>query len=1189
MTRISPSRPFEISQTPAALSQAQLQGDAAFAGLCSQTTQFSVLSGYAAANLLGLAFRNAFLAAKPFASAWLNAGGAQALGVAAEAAFLTGISPGHSEESGPALAEFRSHLINLSCMRITGALLHAAPAALRHSSASFAQMAAHHLALAAGWEAASPNSLFGEFIEAEIRNLQFDLGNSLLHGFTGHRLASFRQGLEREGMRLQCPQRMRPLRMHSDAEPSNGGQARLLRRTQFHPFFEACWEKAPLAIRQRALRAILLVAEGNQGQGMNKKKIRGADRGEAHLFQVRVSDRYRLLFTRRAKAYEFIFLGAHNETDRIIRQWNLNPLQESQHAFNPFLAASTPIGEEPAPSPHAPRSAEEWAAHWAKAASKRDSRPTPAPEGPLEVEEASAFLADPARVLEGRIDVACLTEFPELGRVSEAELLAFSEACPWRGDPHARTLLHFQALRVRLQPPELLRAESLQALSDLDEIFGASTAADDPREMASLAAEAYRTLHPYDRLRLQAETSAWESLGPAEIEHAWLTFMLDRQWHGEHLDRLVEASLQHGDSPRAFAQWILAAPSRPLRSPARQVQRLEEAREAMHQRFPEMDFFGLHSDAPLEASEYERWGIEEAARPSWNEAPAPLRRLLRGYEDFLGARFTAGRFGAAIRHLSVLAPKGGPAPLWRDHAWDVLSRARGLEDREIRTAFQSHPMKCAEACEEIAEHPFPDTLLPAENRDARRFFGDRRGRFTALCVRLLRHAGMGEGFSRRLWEWAPEQELDDAGVSAFMGQVQQKVAALYLKHRESLRGELPPALGNPLLDPGESLRLALLIPEEFPEVHAFAPREVAKKLASMRTALIGHDPDSTPFLLEHVKPNGVVRESLLSQEAHDDVRTRPAGVPLKLEGLTETSDKILGIRPYTPSYRFSLLLLSMLGTDTHRLAMMGLNFNHAFKPEARRLATRGGNLLLAGAPPSWVVVQFATRYIEAYRAARGRVFEEVEKTCPSIYREIYFCLPEYDLLREALPNTILLGHGLNPISPSHRTVFEELRGLFKKYERLSLEASQDPSSPLGIEIADQTTRAFILHHQKFRNMLGLPEELHTLMNTWSLLMNESEMPELFRDSAAFDRVRQRVTPPSPVDVRSAIGQAYIRATLLMQTAADRAGDEELQRFMGTELPAIAREGDGVHTVLAALNHYFVHREKILASLAPLLR
>ena len=95
------------------------------------------------------------------------------------------------------------------------------------------------------------------------------------------------------------------------------------------------------------------------------------------------------------------------------------------------------------------------------------------------------------------------------------------------------------------------------------------------------------------------------------------------------------------------------------------------------------------------------------------------------------------------------------------------------------------------------------------------------------------------------------------------------------------------------------------------------------------------------------------------------------------------------------------------------------------------------------------------------------------------------------------------------------------------------------------------------------------------------------MPELFNHNPYFEKFRTQVTSPAPVSVQSEIGKLYLRAVLFIQTAAQSGNSTVIQTFMFDTLPAIAREHDGVYTVMATLQFYFIHREKILEELHSL--
>ena len=495
-------------------------------------------------------------------------------------------------------------------------------------------------------------------------------------------------------------------------------------------------------------------------------------------------------------------------------------------------------------------------------------------------------------------------------------------------------------------------------------------------------------------------------------------------------------------------------------------------------------------------------------------------------------------------------------------------------------------MTCAASCQEVIESPHLIDTTQNTQRDFKRFFGERNAVFTVLVLKLACHPTHANALSDRIWEMSSDAEMNGDEMRAFLHQVHQKVAALYLKNRETLNLEKLDVLGNPLLDPNENIPTALNIPGEFPEVHAFGLNELNTKLDNARVVLMDHDPDSTPIFFEHAKPNGVIRESLVTEESYAAMAAQAPHTPFIFNGRREERGDIVSARPYTVTHRMGLFLLGMLGPDLHRLTMMGLNFNHSFRAETRRLLNRAANLIMAGAPNAWVVNQFAHRYLAAYRKERRKILEEISKKCPSIYRDILFKLPEHDLLREQLAERVLLDNGMDKDNPAYREITSMLSEVFKSYAKYSVSKTEQ-SAELAMEVTEGIARALVIHHPLFGRMLGLPEDLQIFLNTFSLVVNPESMPELFNHNPYFEKFRTQVTSPAPVSVQSEIGKLYLRAVLFIQTAAQSGNSTVIRTFMFDTLPAIAREHDGVYTVMATLQFYFIHREKILEELHSL--
>lgn len=1158
---------------PRLYSSAQTKLGAAFSAFSQQATDFHTIASFSLAGMIGQSARLAFLNSPLLQGSLFRPLAGHLGGLFAESAALTLLQ--HPQNPKPYAEAFRSHLLNLTALRLSGHLFHSSNLFIRHSLSNFGMMAGHHLAVAVAWESSSPHSFAEEFFNAEIMTLQFEAGNSLGHFILGHRISHLQRQLE-QGIATHSNSIS-----HSFSPLPRMASQKALRNLKYHPNFATCWASLSCTLRPRVLRALEAIAQNNPTKGMDAKKLKGVS---GQLMQARLNGQFRILFVVRDRNLEFIHVGAHNETDRVIRQWRINPMPESHFSdFDPFatkaIEGETPQAEN---AISGSRSPEEWTEHWLRYDEDKRARPTPVPDEGIEIEEARTALADPSAALRGIIEARLLSEFLELEQVTNDEVIATSEASLWRGDPEARTLFHSQVICQKLARATELREETRAALGDISEILGASAASDGVRDITDLVLNEYRKIHPLDRFRLG--DPARLALSNAELEKTCTEALLSCRWSDESLGNILDLFERNPENPiPGLVTWALSHPARPLRvRPAEQ-----ERFEIVTQTFPELEYAANVENTPFTDGERASLGIQDAASIRfWNECEPTFRRIVRSYQRFLGKNFSTSHFAVALRHASAWARQGAEHPALLSYTWKLLKRARTLEDKALKNSMQTQAMLYIDGCQEIIESPHRIAVNQAPQVDLQRFFGARNATFTALLIQLARHPEQGRALSDHVWNASPSEELEGAAMQRVIDQLHQKAAEIYLKYRARILADPLDVLGNPLLDPQENIPTALGIPDEFPEVNAFSLKELHGKVGNIRIVLREHDPASTPYLVEHARKNGVIRESLLDEAGWEEFRSHPAEVAFTINGRTEARGEILSARPYSPTYRMSLLLLCMLGPDLHRIVLMGLNFDHSFRATARKLASQAANLIMAGAPNAWVVTQFATRYLAAYRTHRQEIFREISRKCPSFKRDVLFRMPEYDLLRENLAAIVMLENEMDAANPANRDVLKILKDIFPKYESYSA-APAEQTDQLANEITDGIASALVEHHPCFRNMFGLPEDLRIFMNTFSLIVKEEEMPELFRDNAHLSRHVNNIRVPAPISRESEMGKMYIRALIFLQMIVEMERAPWVSDFVNGELQAISAEQHPVYTALATLKFYFIHREKIVAELQDL--
>ena len=200
MTRLNSTGPFFHSLGGNTLSETQLRIDASLESFSEHACDLHSVSTFAVAGIIGQTGRAAFLGTGILQSHFLRPLLGHGAGLVSEAFTLSLLE--HNPEA-PFLKSFRSQLLNLGMLRLSGILFHTSNSFLRHSFSNFGMMAGHHLATTLGWESAHPQSLLEEFLNYELMNLQFEIGNELGQRISGHRLSRLQRHIEAHHIPLQ--------------------------------------------------------------------------------------------------------------------------------------------------------------------------------------------------------------------------------------------------------------------------------------------------------------------------------------------------------------------------------------------------------------------------------------------------------------------------------------------------------------------------------------------------------------------------------------------------------------------------------------------------------------------------------------------------------------------------------------------------------------------------------------------------------------------------------------------------------------------------------------------------------------------------------------------------------------------------------------------------------------------------
>lgn len=1232
MTRIFASPILALNPQSSAGNQA-LQLDACVSNFSRQASDFHTIGSFALAGLVGQFSSQAFLSAGLVRNPLLRHFLSQTVSISSEAAALTSFqAPSLLEQGAPLSQIFRAHVLNLTALRTSAALFRHNIGLFQHFSASFGMMAGHHLATALHWEEKTSRSLFEEFFEAEFVNLQMETGHLLGRGFGAHSFGVLQQHSARQADLIRAtPSTSRGvLSMAHDSIASP-------KRIKYHPNFVADWEAIPTHIQTRVLRAIEAIADSKFRNGANLKKMGGIE-----LRQIRLSYHCRLLFVPRGKNFEIIHVGSHNETDRVIRQWYLAPMLESKgsHDFNPFrIRESSSAGKTSEASDDVSRSSTDGEAaydrFWRKYEASQASLNEHANDLELSIEEACPALKDPNDVLSAQLDEAHLKEFPELATCPNAQIVALSEKSLWRGDPDSRLFLHLQALRTRLGSATEVR--TLEALAEMDELLALAESKDDPSDTGQLLLDAYRKVHPLDRLRLQAETPQFEALHSSALRAQALEFILGREMGTGDMDALLERS-SAADPLSEIATWMIHSPRGYMRIKRRP--KLERAHffTFLIRDFPLCEYT---SDAPLRFEELLGWmhPQAEALRPKdrenfdiagyvehcreeysemdaslsrffprgefseqrsepdtpeagstadmlhfWNAAPANFRRIIRLYRDLLGERANQSKLSQAIRHLAVLKKLGASTEILEEHAFHLFEYAKFIDDKKLKEGFEHFPgvMAWLEKCSEVMEEPMATSVAGEENPDIQRFYTRNNRIAGAAFSRLLRHDEMGFRISESVWKRVPEEELSDEQMDAWLPELHRFIARTYLKNREFVRGRLPLDVeGNPLLDIDMAERTLTEVPYDFPEAFVFNPSDTFDKWMMNQHLLGVVDPRQAWVMMETMYPNGSYTARTLSPEIANIYRQQQPNIPFDVQGETCTIGVKTSYRPYSPTYRWGLAFENLLSPEIFRLVCFCKRFEHPFRARFVQLMNRSANAMLAGVPTFWATICFYRKLMIEYCEAREGMLQEIEARLPDFPAMVFQNLPERDLLGMELQTRVMMDFKLAQGADIKRA----MAALQHAYMELAQQSTGNDvaDAPLRKKIAAQFGRLILRHRRRLMDTLEIPPGLQKTFNSLLDRINTSRVPELCRDSASFQQTFATLHLPEGVDRLGNFAHYYARAIVLMGLVRDR--HPALDAYMRDVLSPLSRE-NGPATVLATLEFYLAHRQEILDLVPP---
>lgn len=1227
MTRVRSEPSFFASSQAVSLSQAQLQADAWSSTFSQQATHFQTIASFAVAGLVGQAARGLFLGSGLVRNALLNPLFGHGFGLIAESAALTGLqAPSLLESEASSLHTFRSHLMNLTALKIGGSLFHHSPAWIRHFSTSAAMVGAHHLAVTFEWEIKNSRSLFEEMLEAELLTLQMETGNALGHQLTGHHFVRVQRHLARRAefsQRLETHSRPRIFEYAStDANITD------LSRVKYHPNFVSCWTTVPETIRLRTLRVIEGLVNGSLSKGHKKKKLT-----DMPLHQIKLSDQHRILFAPRGRRFELIHVGTHNEIDRVIRQWKAKPLQESQdsNGFDPFAHLRNDSPSSQAQSANTGEYvgyvlfADFWRRHEAE-----QSSADRAPE--MIIEEAAPALSDPSEVLKGKIDAKFLAEFPELNTLSDDLddlIVTLSENSPWRGDPDSRLYLHLQALRNRLNGVAR-EPNTVEALNEMGVIFDLAETKDHPEVVAGLALEAYRKIHPIDRLRLQKDTAHLERIDGTTLRTQALEFILRRELRMGDFDSFIEMSAAL-DPLTQIASWMIHSPRDYLKLKQKPALSRIEMYAHLIRTFPlcefssdfplseeELGFWngssqdfntGLDVGAALEQSNKvykdmalalsrnfvtreiseaqslaEEWnapppGSREDMLTFWNEAPSNFRRVFRYYREILGESASQSKLAKVIRQIATLRRLGAPTAALENYAVHAFEHAAFMDDKVLKDGFEKYPrvLEWLERCPEVMAEPIATALPPRDTIDTRRFHGRNNRIAGAAFTRLLSHTETAHKISEALWRRAPEEELSDEQMDAWMADMHRFVARAYLKNRGFVAGRLNVEFEvNPLLNIEFTYRKLPEIGIDFPEIYRYQPKDILDLMALNEFART-LDPAEYACVVETRDPNGSFRIRILSAENEALFRRQKPGEAFQVDDETMRLGEVTHFRPFSISYRLVLLVENFLTPNVFRLMALCRRFENPFRVRSSKVINKAANLLMAGVPNPWAMILFYRHFLTEYCEEREAVVKQLQKQDSFFASRIFVQLPEHDLMGAFLETHLLQDADLANIAPLRHELRDIRDSFFKikdgqpEFDFPATRITDDTITKLGLFMMKR--RHFVLDH------IGLQAPYANMMDKLWDELNPESTPELFKDSPSFSAAFNRMSLPQNVNRSGNFAHLYARAMTFMGMA--QAHLPGLQTFLREVLPPI-NDQSGPACVLATLDYFLEHREEILA-------
>lgn len=1077
-----------------------------------------------------------------------------------------------------------SSFINFGLLKGSGHLLRQENVVLQHLFSDLSMVGGNNLVGALGLLPRPEGTFAEQMLHAEITNLQLGLGMGLLHTLAPG-MAAFERSLD---LSIQSAQ-FRPL---SSPRPSLGerqwaeafasGEGGFLSETReaerektrhlvlmandekvngraksdpprsgngsasegtgkpltpiFHSRFQLGWESLTPQGQEATRRAIRLLFEyyqdGVRRRGLGFKKLGG---GQEDFYEIRTSQKNRVLFRRNNGDVEFLFVGGHDELDMIVRSSALSKDQGRASAdFDPLRVEA---GEETATEiQEAPTSGE----------SEEIPSDPPSSGERAEVSEAAAMLPedvippvlDPAFALEGLgersekvpppstgldpVETVLETPFPEVlkTRLPELALIARDDFRSFLQNekdavktilaPEGRALLQLLCLVRRLH--DHISPDSRADLQAFEE--------ETLTRPGSVEAIAHLSLLQYER-----EREAWLHLLPLHVVRAfWSAEEAIPPFEGIPAGYETQRQLSlHRLNPEMENQWLaLYEPTQPgsletyLEGVASFFIRNHEAigraptfspREetAMEKEFPELNLVGReHGGKPsigeILAIRGEIPLLSQAhfsqVDAFWSQALSRnLLQARRMAELYLRDFPASAPIFRLFTHLSLASGTGADLVALAETG----NRLFESSYRTLRKDILRHLIRKGEGGRLVSILPEVQSVALQEpiDIDLREFSSLRSPahettqRVVSILLADTKHAASLDKF----WESLPGEEAAPQSLRGLLSGLHTKLCGLYAERRDNVRvneGRIEKTLATQQ----DSLdqRLAQF-PWAYPELALVTDEKAAEKRRRVELSLDMEGANLAIFRFsEKLGFNGeVLTERERAEEMGRDLRAGRLKIPAGDTQVLLDPQAQMEIVPFSDFYRIRRALENALPETLFRMLHLIAENETPMKPLVAQELNRATLLALLGAPAPWLYRQLAERVEQHYRAHRATFLDQFERRFPEIYVKTLHLLPDAELID---PNGVL-----DLVQkPAQKTWPAPFKAAVNDFvQRTQEDSRRIPNRAEFSVITMKRLIAFYIHNrQEILNQLGVTEELRDVLLNYERDFGEDRMPELYQ-------------------------------------------------------------------------------------------